>query len=449
MKKIAFMLILILFSLLNADMAPDPSPYDDISNSIWIHGFNDHPGQTFYLVEALWNFERIAKYQPVTVDSMEFQPADKYEYKWFTSNPRLNPAGDANIDYESVEEGKHELKVFDQDKYSLGAPSYTWVLGFSSIQSHYRIVENRDGRRADYVPGVFYSPRRTGATAIVSVDENGKSVVFVPPEEKEAERVSYVPPFIILIDRLVLEHPDFTAVISRENHWLRPGSKSDLLAQFHAFMNTRGDRLYSQEQFNNQDIIDFFLSVSAEIMPKSPRGHRLYDLATRIGRQTASGQRRSILEEARMLSQEQRRDLEEMGVIPPNPSPVRRMMGVIMQPDALWKGFWRAMLFSILIEFFVLLALYPHVTKTYVQSFSAIASLLLWCALGTAFTISALWWFFPMLIENFSGAILVGEIFAVLVEAAIYQEFLKISFTKALLLSFSANLVSFGAGLLM
>ncbi|MCD8481114.1 MAG: hypothetical protein LRZ88_13530, partial [Candidatus Cloacimonetes bacterium] len=108
-----------------------------------------------------------------------------------------------------------------------------------------------------------------------------------------------------------------------------------------------------------------------------------------------------ILEEARMLSQEQRRDLEEMGVIPPNPSPVRRMMGVIMQPDALWKGFWRAMLFSILIEFFVLLALYPHVTKTYVQSFSAIASLLLWCALGTAFTISALWWFFPMLIENF------------------------------------------------
>jgi hypothetical protein len=376
---------------------------------------------------------------------MEYRTADKYQYKWFTGNPRLNPAGAVDIDFNRVQEGKHDLKMFDQDKYSLGAPSYTWALGFSSIQSHYRIVKNTDGKTAKHDDGKF---KRLVPGVNFSIATGAENQYVFQLEELIPERITYIPPYILQMDRLVLEHPDFTAVISRTDA-SDPFTRNDLLRRLHAFNNSRAYRLFSQEQFNNQDIIDFFLSVSAEITPKSPKGHRLYDLAIKIGQQSASGERRSILQAAKSLSQEQRRDLEEMGVIPPSPSPVHRIMGVIMQPDALWKGFWRAMLFSILIEFFVLLALYPHVTKKYVQGFSAVAKIFVCCALGTAFTISALWWVFPMLIENFRAAILVGEIFAVLVEAAIYQEFLKISFPKAVLLSLGANMVSFGAGLLM
>lgn len=64
-------------------------------------------------------------------------------------------------------------------------------------------------------------------------------------------------------------------------------------------------------------------------------------------------------------------------------------------------------------------------------------------------TLPYVWFILPVLIKSRLIFIILGETFAVLVEAVIYWFILKISFKRSLILSFVCNMFSFLVGLLL
>ena len=75
---------------------------------------------------------------------------------------------------------------------------------------------------------------------------------------------------------------------------------------------------------------------------------------------------------------------------------------------------------------------------------------LLAAALGaTALTLPYLWFVLPALVPDRAAGIVVGELGATVVEAAVYASWLGLPWRRALVASAAANLVSFGVGWLV
>lgn len=64
-------------------------------------------------------------------------------------------------------------------------------------------------------------------------------------------------------------------------------------------------------------------------------------------------------------------------------------------------------------------------------------------------TLPYLWFIFPMFLKTRLWYILISELTAAIAESVIIFGILRINYTKALLLSFACNMVSFGIGLLI
>ena len=65
---------------------------------------------------------------------------------------------------------------------------------------------------------------------------------------------------------------------------------------------------------------------------------------------------------------------------------------------------------------------------------------------ASSLTMPYVWFIFPYLISNFIIAIWISEIFVVIIEMTFYKIFIRLSWKNALLISFLANLMSFGLG---
>ena len=65
---------------------------------------------------------------------------------------------------------------------------------------------------------------------------------------------------------------------------------------------------------------------------------------------------------------------------------------------------------------------------------------------ASSLTMPYVWFIFPYLISNFIIAIWISEIFVVIIEMTFYKIFIRLSWKHALLISFLANLMSFGLG---
>jgi hypothetical protein len=68
--------------------------------------------------------------------------------------------------------------------------------------------------------------------------------------------------------------------------------------------------------------------------------------------------------------------------------------------------------------------------------------------MATMLTIPYVWFFFPGYFV-YPYYICTGELFALIIEAIIYWQFLKLSLKKAILVSFAANLSSFLVGFIL
>jgi hypothetical protein len=65
---------------------------------------------------------------------------------------------------------------------------------------------------------------------------------------------------------------------------------------------------------------------------------------------------------------------------------------------------------------------------------------------ASSLTIPYVWFVFPNLFENFATAIWISEFFVFVVEVLFYRMFLRLSYKQAFLISFIANIASFGLG---
>ena len=68
--------------------------------------------------------------------------------------------------------------------------------------------------------------------------------------------------------------------------------------------------------------------------------------------------------------------------------------------------------------------------------------------LASVLTLPYLWFVLP-LFTNTIHYIYIGELLVFLIEGLVYYEFLEIKLTKALILSFTANLISFIVGTIL
>jgi hypothetical protein len=68
---------------------------------------------------------------------------------------------------------------------------------------------------------------------------------------------------------------------------------------------------------------------------------------------------------------------------------------------------------------------------------------------ASSLTIPYVWFVFPSIFESFAAAIWISEFFVFVVEALFYRMFLKLSYKQAFLISFIANIASFGLGKLL
>lgn len=65
---------------------------------------------------------------------------------------------------------------------------------------------------------------------------------------------------------------------------------------------------------------------------------------------------------------------------------------------------------------------------------------------ASSLTMPYVWFIFPYLISNFIIAIWISEIFVVFVEMIFYKTYIRLTWKNAFLISFVANLISFGLG---
>ncbi len=112
------------------------------------------------------------------------------------------------------------------------------------------------------------------------------------------------------------------------------------------------------------------------------------------------------------------------------------------------RNFIRALIYSILIEFLVLLILFKPVTLVSPFKLEQFITIFITCAAATGFTISINWWIFPAFINQYLPNLIATELFAVIVEALVYAKVFKISFKNALILSVACNFNSYIAGVL-
>jgi hypothetical protein len=422
------MAIAFLSAFLYADIAPPPSPWDDIQMSLYVHGFQSHPGQRFYQVQANWLGGRNVTYSRVTKDSLLWYNDSKYELRWLTSDPSLEGEKVVDLDYQSMIDGAYTLKYRDHDPYQMGYTKPLSMLGFDKIETHYVIVENTKRKQAEKYPFGYVDMGRRYPTP----DPN-------------------IPPYIVELDRIVLEHKDFVAVIQVDHERYPKFRGGDPFEYLEIFHSSRFFRLMTKEQFSNQDIIDLFTSLlfyDGEIHCKSLRAESLVHIADILIDNMDSGTRDPYSENEQLTSEQ----LEYIDGI----SKLRGITGFyhkltrLAQDNPAYVGsFWRALIFSIMIEFFVLWALFPLIIGKAIKRFREILRLFLYCAIGTAFTISILWWVVPAAIASMTFAILIGEFIAVIGESLLYKRFLRLSIKGALILSFAANLVSFISGYLL
>ena len=110
------------------------------------------------------------------------------------------------------------------------------------------------------------------------------------------------------------------------------------------------------------------------------------------------------------------------------------------------KMFLMALISTCLFETFCLFLLIRFVFK--INKDKVTNLILIFAGIFASFaTLPYVWFIFPELITNRSFYILISEIFAVIIEAILYYFIFKISFKKALLISFICNLFSFILGL--
>ncbi|TQD25872.1 hypothetical protein [Methanolobus vulcani] len=77
-------------------------------------------------------------------------------------------------------------------------------------------------------------------------------------------------------------------------------------------------------------------------------------------------------------------------------------------------------------------------------------SLLLFVGIFSSFsTLPYLWFLLPQFINSYENLALIGEISVFVIEAVIYYFVLKVTLQRALILSFTCNLVSFLIGLMI
>jgi hypothetical protein len=112
------------------------------------------------------------------------------------------------------------------------------------------------------------------------------------------------------------------------------------------------------------------------------------------------------------------------------------------------RNFIRALVFSILIEFLVLLLLFKPVTSIFPFKIEQMITMFITCAIATGFTISINWWVLPAFIHQYFLNLVVTELFAVFVEALVYAKVFKIALKDAILLSAACNFNSYFAGVL-
>lgn len=107
--------------------------------------------------------------------------------------------------------------------------------------------------------------------------------------------------------------------------------------------------------------------------------------------------------------------------------------------------FFFFLIISIFVESVVILYLLRQVygiSDLEIQS----KSILFTIAFGTALTLPYVWFIFPYSIGNMPIAIVIGELFAVVIEMFIYRNYLALSVKKAFIISLIANIASYGFG---
>ncbi|MDY0151467.1 MAG: hypothetical protein RBS43_04260 [Candidatus Cloacimonas sp.] len=132
----------------------------------------------------------------------------------------------------------------------------------------------------------------------------------------------------------------------------------------------------------------------------------------------------------------------------PKPRFIVKMMESL-KPDVDSNLFIVALMFSIVIEFLVLLLLFKPLTMLPASGLKQILCIFLTCGLATGFTITINWWVFPLFIRIYLINLLVTELFAIGVEAFVYGKVFRIPFKTALFLSLACNLCSYGGGVLL
>lgn len=409
---------------LDGDVPPTPSPFHDIKLTMYIHGFQEYPEQPFFLVE--WDYWKdFVNYRRITADSIIYRPTGKYSGEWISINPEFDPDQTSPVFYTTMKDKVDPFTYYMLDDYYLGYIRGMTFLGFESIENHYKIFKKE--QRAVKPPA--FRPR------------NG--------QKRKEEKIL---PYSIELEKFIFDHKDFQLIIRNNSNRAKQTRffPRDNFEKLHLFYETRFNRLMLQGQFNNQDIIDLISFVKSmddyEIITKSQRFSNLMLTAKFLQMNSRSGVGRIpnvpltdyeslMFDNLDMHLQDSFHDSH----FPP----------YLVSAKSYFSGFWRAMIFSILIECFVLLALFRYITGKEIKTRKYLIRIILCCSLGTAVTISALWWVFPLLIHRFIIAIFVGELFAVGLEGVIYRKFLNVSMKNALILSFIANLVSFGSGYIL
>ena len=422
---IVIILLLLICKPLISDSSPPPSPFDDVRVTMYIHGFHEHPEQPFFLVE--WNYWRdYSNYRRITEDSIVIKPNWKYNGEWISINPDFDPEQTSFEFYTTLKDKINPFTYYLLDEYYLGYIQRLTFLGFESVENHYRILKKEQMVRRSHLPS---------------------SVL-----ERENRVLQKILPFSIELDRLVLNHEDFQLIIrnNKETAQQRSIFPRDNIEKLNLFYVTRFSRLMIQGSFNNQDIIDLICIAKtmsdSEVIGKSQRFTYLLLTVDFLLKNMHSGVGRIPYVE---LTDYENLMFSKLDMHMQDTFHDSRFPPYIVSVMTYISGFWRAMIFSILIECFVIFALFRFITGKEIKTRKYLIRLMLSCSLGTAVTISALWWFFPLLIHKFLIAILVGEIFAVGFEGLIYNRILNISVKSALLLSLAANMVSFAGGYIL
>ena len=108
--------------------------------------------------------------------------------------------------------------------------------------------------------------------------------------------------------------------------------------------------------------------------------------------------------------------------------------------------FLKCLALTIIIETIVMIFYFRLIFK---RNDTEISKLLITGFIASFATLPYLWFIFPVFIEQKIWYMIIGESFAVLVEAIIIGAILRIKFIQSLLCSLTCNMISFLAGLII